>query len=232
MADLSLESAVAGYGGTDVLHGLSVGVSSGECLGIVGPNGAGKSTLLKALTGQLRIRSGTRVLLGQDVGRWPAHRLAAEGVRWVGEPRPIFPSLTVRENLEIGGITRRNGIESHLMRIYELLPILYERRDERAARLSGGQQQMLAIGSALMSSPRFLCLDEPSIGLAPSIVEQVADLVSRLVTQGVGVIWAEQFLDIILARCTTVALVRSGGIAVSGPTSEFTREFLEDAYFG
>jgi branched-chain amino acid transport system ATP-binding protein len=230
--DLSVESVVAGYGGTDVLRSLTLGVSRGECVGVIGPNGAGKSTLLKTITGQLRVRSGARFLLGQDVSRWNAHRLAAVGVRWVGEPRPIFPSLSVRENLEIGGITRRSDLEPQLKHVYELLPVLGERQHERAARLSGGQQQMLAIGSALMSAPSFLCLDEPSIGLAPSIVQDISQLVSDLAAQGVGVIWAEQFLDVILSRCTTVALIRSGQIVTSGPTGQFSREVLEDAYFG
>ncbi|HEX3899639.1 MAG TPA: ATP-binding cassette domain-containing protein [Mycobacteriales bacterium] len=232
MSDLVIESVVAGYGGTDVLRGVSLTVRQGECVGIIGPNGAGKSTLLKVISGQLRIRSGHRRLLGKDATSWPAYRMAAAGVRWVGEPRPIFPSLTVRENLEIGGMTRRGVWDEQFKRVCELLPVLGQRQQETAAQLSGGQQQMLAIGSALMSAPSFLCFDEPSIGLAPSVVNVIAELVSQLVSEGVGVVWAEQFLDVVLPRCSTVALLRSGEVVERGATSEFTRERLEDAYFG
>ena len=232
MTSLSVEAVYAGYSGTDVLRGVSISVVPGECVGILGLNGAGKSTLLRVATGQVGVRAGKRTVDSIDATHWRPDRLARSGVRWVGEPRPIFPSLTVRENLAIGGIMNRRDFNRVVAYVYDLLPMLREKRQEKAASLSGGQQQMLAIGQALMSEPRYLCLDEPSLGLSPQMVISVADLVVRLAEAGLGILWAEQFPDIVLSRCTRVVVLAAGAVASAGDPADLSKESLEDAYLG
>ena len=232
MSELTVDGISAGYAGTDVLRGVSVSVAPGECVAVLGANGAGKSTLLKVLSGQLKIRSGTRTIDGDNVKAWSPHRAARSGVRWIGEPRPIYPSLSVAENLEVGGLTARSSIDGQRQRVYELLPALYEKRTHRAASLSGGQQQMLAIGQALMSKPRYLCLDEPSLGLSPAMVNTVAQLVSDLVGEGVGAVWAEQFPEVAKAHCTKLIVLRAGVVVTHGQPETITSDELERAYLG
>jgi branched-chain amino acid transport system ATP-binding protein len=232
MTGLAVHDVAAGYGGTDVLRGVSLAVRPGECVGVLGPNGAGKSTLLKVLSGQLRIRRGSRELDGKAFKTWSAHGAARAGVRWVGEPRPIYASLTVAENLELGGILERHSIRAQRDRVYELLPALYDKRADRAASLSGGQQQMLSIGQALMSKPRFLCLDEPSMGLSPAMVSTIADLISALVAEGVGAVWAEQFPEVARSHCTHLLVLRAGVVVSSGDPESIDARGLEAAYLG
>jgi branched-chain amino acid transport system ATP-binding protein len=232
LTSLEVNTVFAGYSGTDVLRGVSVAVEPGQCVGVLGLNGAGKSTLLRVITGQVAVRSGRRLIDSVDANRWHPDRVARSGVRWVGEPRPVFPSLTVEENLAIGGITNRRNLPRLTGKVYELLPMLREKRREKAASLSGGQQQMLAIGQALMSEPRYLCLDEPSLGLSPQMVLSVADLVVGLAATGIGILWAEQFPDIVLSRCSRVTVLAAGSITASGVPSSLTRERVEDAYLG
>jgi branched-chain amino acid transport system ATP-binding protein len=232
MSNLAIQDASAGYAGTDVLRGVSVSIMSGACVGVLGPNGAGKSTLLKVLSGQLRIRSGSRSLDGRDLRSWSPHHAARDGVRWIGEPRPIYPGLTVIENLEIGGICDRAAVEENMANVFELLPALQEKRTAQAGTLSGGQQQMLAFAQALMSRPRFLCLDEPSLGLSPAMVSIVAELVSTLVSSGVGVAWAEQYPAITRAHSTELVVLSAGRVIASGRPEAVTDEQLEKAYLG
>ncbi len=232
MNALSLSNVYAGYKGTDVLRDVSIELKPGQCMGVLGPNGAGKSTLLKLVSGQLRVRAGVRSVNGVDTGRWRAHRLARAGVRWVGEPRPIFPSLTVAENLAIGGITRRDILDRQRKRVYSMLPALETKQKDRAASLSGGQQQMLAIGQALMTEPEYLCLDEPSLGLAPQMILTVATLISELAAQGVGILWAEQFPKVAIERCSDILVLSGGRTIASGPVDLVTEEQIEAAYLG
>ena len=229
---LAIDNVFSGYGGTDVLRDVTFAVSPGECVGVLGPNGAGKSTLLKVLSGQLKVRKGERQLDGHDVNSWSPHEAARRGVRWVGEPRPIYPGLTVEENLYVGGVTMRAIIAEQLELVFQLLPALREKRSSRAGRLSGGQQQMLAIGQALMSRPRYLCLDEPSLGLAPVMVAAVAELVSELVAGGVGVVWAEQFPELTRSQSTELVVLGGGSIVAAGPPDRITEAELERAYLG
>jgi branched-chain amino acid transport system ATP-binding protein len=229
---LEVRDIVSGYGGTDVLREVSVSLEPGERVAVLGPNGAGKSTLLRTISGQLRVRAGSRFKDGEDVSNWRAHKMARGGVRWVGEPRPIFPSLTTEENLAVGGITRRDTITEQRQKVYELLPALVEKRLDTADSLSGGQQQMLAIGQALMTAPRYLCLDEPSLGLAPQVVTMVAGLIDTLASQGVGILWAEQFPEIALQHCSRVVLLSAGRVIHAGPAADFDRALLEAAYLG
>lgn len=232
MKHLGIEDAHAGYTKTDVLRGVTISVQPGECLAVLGPNGAGKSTLFRAISGQLRLRQGRRIKDDEDVTAWRAYKLARAGVRWVGEPRPVFPTLTVEQNLAVGGITRRDIIKEQTEEVFTLLPMLREKQRDRAASLSGGQQQMLAIGQALMTRPEYLCLDEPSLGLAPAVVTNVAGLVTTLASRGVGVLWAEQFPDLALARSSHVLLMSAGRALYAGPVAGFDRGLLEAAYLG
>jgi ABC-type branched-subunit amino acid transport system ATPase component len=228
----SLTDVYAGYGGTDVLRGVSLEVTPGTCVVVLGPNGAGKSTLLNVLSGQLRPHKGTRTIAGEDATAWRAHKSAAAGVRWVGEPRPVYPGMSVDDNLAIGGFARRKEIDVHRKRVYDLLPELEKKRGDRAGSLSGGQQQMLAIGQALMSEPAYLCLDEPSIGLAPQVVSRVAELIRRLADSGVGIVWAEQFAEVALSRCDRVAVISAGAILRDCAPAELDTRDLEAAYMG
>lgn len=232
MNGLAVEDVYAGYTGTDILRGVGIEVRPSECLAVLGPNGAGKSTLLRVASGQLRIRAGRRIIDGEDATRWRGHRVAKAGVRWIGEPKPIFPSLSVAENLAIGGIIRRRSFDRQVKYVFEILPALYSKRNARAAELSGGQQQMLAIGQALMSEPRYLCLDEPSLGLAPAAVDSIAHLVRELVTAGLGIVWAEQFPDVALSCSSKVAVMRAGLLVRVGSPADVSREELEEAYLG
>jgi branched-chain amino acid transport system ATP-binding protein len=232
MTGLSLDEAYCGYAETDVLRGISISVEPGSCVAVLGPNGAGKSTLLRAVSGQLKIRSGKRLIDDQDATRWRAYKVARAGVRWVGEPRPVFPTLTVGENLEVGGLVFKGDLAKQRDKVFNLLPILKDRRSQRAGSLSGGQQQMLAIGQALMTEPRYLCLDEPSLGLAPTIVTIVAELARDLAAAGVGVLWAEQFPSVALAHCTHALVVSAGRVISSGAAAELDHAVLDAAYLG
>jgi branched-chain amino acid transport system ATP-binding protein len=232
MADLVLNEIEAGYKGTDILRGINLTVPSGACIGILGPNGAGKSTFLKTVSGQLKVRSGTRYLDGIDTTLWRTHKIARAGIRWVGEPRPIYPTLTIVENLDIGGSMLRNKLVEKRAFVYELLPMLHEKRNEKAGTLSGGQQQMLAIGQALMSDPRFLCLDEPSLGLAAHVINSLSVLIGQLAESGVGILWAEQFPEVALKRCSQIIVLSAGKVVLSGEPSTISRESLERAYMG
>jgi ABC-type branched-subunit amino acid transport system ATPase component len=232
MSRLALADSFAGYVGTDVLRAVTVAVSESEWVGLLGPNGAGKSTVLKAITGQLRLRAGRRTVGEEDARGWRPYRFARAGVRWVGEPRPIFPSLSVAENLAIGGITRRADHDALARHVYDLMPVLYDKRTVAASQLSGGQQQMLAIGQALMSKPRFLCLDEPSLGLAPAAVAAMTDLIHELVASGVGVLWAEQYPEVVLGHCSSVVVLSAGTVVRAAAAADVTPSDIESAYLG
>jgi branched-chain amino acid transport system ATP-binding protein len=229
---VTLEGAHAGYGGTNVLRGISLAIKQGECVGILGANGAGKSTLLRVMTGQIRLREGSLMIDDLVASHWHAFKFVRAGIRWVGEPRPIVAGLTVEENLELGGITNRALIREETERLWTRLPLLYDRRGVRAGALSGGQQQMLAIGQALMSRPDFLFLDEPSMGLSPQMTEHVAVLIDGLVKDGVGILWAEQFPRLLLEHCSTAVVMHAGSVAYKGDASQLTDAALEQAFFG
>ncbi len=232
MSAVELQKVHAGYKGTDVLRDIDLVLRPGACIGLLGPNGAGKSTLLKVVSGQLKVRSGKRTVDDEDSARWRAHKMARMGIRWVGEPRPIFPSLTVRENLAIGGIIDRDKIAERTERVFGLLPALREKQGARGASLSGGQQQMLAIGQALMTEPRFLCLDEPSIGLAPQVISTIADLISGLAAQGVGILWAEQFPEVAVSHCSELIVLSGGRVVATGQAQDISQDQIHSAYLG
>jgi branched-chain amino acid transport system ATP-binding protein len=229
---LSIRGLCAGYGGTDVLHDVEIDIVPGEVVALLGANGAGKSTLLRVMSGQLRPRTGEWTIRGEAANRWRPDKVARSGVRWIGEPKPVYPNLTVGENLSIGGLTAQGDTAEQREWIHEILPILSERRRELAGRLSGGQQQLLAIGQALMSKPAFLLLDEPSLGLAPVMVETMASTITLMAERGIGVLWAEQFPRVALAHAQRVAVMQRGRIRVAAQASEVSAATLEEVYLG
>ncbi len=191
---LCVENLEAGYGPINVLHRLSLTVAAGEIVTIIGANGAGKSTTLNAICGVVKARAGSVAFDGRSLAGVPAHHIVRLGLAQSPEGRKIFPRLTVRENLEMGAFTRRDpaGVKDDIRKAYRMFPILERRQAQPGGLLSGGEQQMLAIARALMSRPKLLLLDEPSLGLAPQIVVQIFDIVKELNKQGVSVLLVEQ----------------------------------------
>lgn len=199
----------AGYGGAQVLHGLGFEVGAGEVLCLMGRNGAGKTTTLKAIMGLVPDRSGEIALDGARLDRLPAHRVPRQGIAWVPQGRRLFAELTVAENLQIGLMTRGGGPEVR-ERVLDLFPRLAERLEQVAGSLSGGEQQMLAIGRALCAEPRVLLLDEPTEGLQPSMIALIHDTIARLQAQGVATLLVEQRVDAALAVADRIAFVAGG----------------------
>ena len=209
---LSLAAVSAGYGSFQALFDVSLDVSQGEAVGVIGPNGAGKTTLMRVISGLVPLRGGAMTLEGRSVGGLPAHRVIELGIAHVPEHRRLFPRLSVEDNLRIGAFIpqARARFAEQLDRVYELFPRLKDRRDQFAGTLSGGEQQMCAIGRALMSRPKLLLMDEPSAGLAPLVVEQVFDLVRRIRGEGLTVLIVEQNVQQVLDVVDRAYLLGSG----------------------
>jgi branched-chain amino acid transport system ATP-binding protein len=222
---LSVRDVDAGYGGSTALHGASIDVAAGETVALVGANGAGKSTLLKTISGLVRVRRGAIVFNGTDVTALPASRRVALGIAHVPEGREVFGTLTVAENLEIGAYAaaRRSAsreIDARRDEVLARFPALRDRLDRSAAELSGGQQQMLAIGRGLMAGPRLLLLDEPSLGLAPTLVHEIFAIVRELRTAGIGVLIAEQNARMALGVADRGYVLENGRVVLSGTGPE------------
>lgn len=223
---LRLDNVTAGYGATPVLHGLSLEVKQGEMVALLGRNGVGKTTTLRAAVGAIPVSSGAIYLNGQDVSALPTHERSRRGIAYVPQGREIFPSLTVQENLLVAAYgTRRSDEKVLLDAMFEKFPMLAEKRHDRGSSLSGGQQQILALGRALMTSPLVLLLDEPSEGIQPSIVEQIAGIVRDThERQGVTVVIVEQNLDFAASIAPRACLVDKGEVVRDLPS----REIVED----
>jgi len=225
----------AGYGTFQALFDVSLEVRAGEAVGVIGPNGAGKTTLMRVVSGMIRPTAGTIVMEGVDLVTTPAHRIVALGMAHVPESRRLFAGMTVEENLRMGGFmpAARPKFRERLEFVYELFPRLRERRRQRAGSMSGGEQQMCAIGRALMSEPRLLLLDEPSAGLAPVIVEMVFDLVKRIRAIGVTVLIVEQNVQQVLQVVDRAYLLKAGSIRASGLAAELlASDSIREAYLG
>ncbi|WP_113701401.1 ABC transporter ATP-binding protein [Nonomuraea lactucae] len=231
MTGLELHAVDAGYGDFQALFAISLHVAEGELLALVGANGAGKSTLLRIIAGSLRPFRGSIRFDGADIADLSDIRRARAGIGLVPEGRRLFPSLTVEENLRVGAGTGRKG-RWDLKGVYEVLPLLAERRDRRAARLSGGEQQAVAIGRALMGNPRLLLLDEVSLGLAPVVVDQLYAALPDIRTSGTTVVLVEQDLSRTFAVADRLCCLLEGRIALSGLASALTRAQVTEAYFG
>jgi branched-chain amino acid transport system ATP-binding protein len=228
---LELRDIDAYYGDFQALFGVSLRVRAGEVVAVIGANGAGKSTLLKSIAGLMRPKAGDIIFDGEPIGAAPAFAVVKRGIALVPEGRRLFPSLTVEENLLIGGQSRRPGPWT-LDRVYDLFPVLAERRHLPAPALSGGQQQMCSIARALMSNPRLLLCDEISLGLAPIIVRDIYARLPAIVAEGLSLIVVEQDIAQALKAARQVYCLQEGRIALQGPARELTRESISAAYFG
>ncbi len=232
---LELKSVRAGYGTFQALFDVSLDVRSGEAVGVIGPNGAGKTTLMRVISGLIRPTAGSISMEGVDLLATPSHRIVELGIAHVPENRRLFPRMSVEDNLKMGGFmaAARSKHAERLALVYELFPRLRERRRQLAGTMSGGEQQMCAIGRALMSDPKLLLLDEPSAGLAPVIVQQVFDLVKRIRAGGLTVLIVEQNVQQVLRVVDRAYLLKAGSIRAAGRASELLEsETIREAYLG
>ena len=223
------------YGDAQALYGLSLQVREGEVVTLVGANGAGKTTTLRAISGLLPVARGEIAFEGRSLLGVPAHRRAELGIALVPEGRELWPQLTVRENLELGAYGRatRRHLSESLERVYELFPVVKERSRQVAGSMSGGEQQMVAIGRALMSRPRLLMFDEPSLGLAPVVVSQVFDTIRRLHGEGLTILLVEQNLKKALEMADRGYVVETGSISIEGAAADLLADpTIRSAYLG
>jgi branched-chain amino acid transport system ATP-binding protein len=231
MSRLAVRQLDAFYGNFQALFGISLDVDEGETVAIIGANGSGKSTFLKTVAGALPVARAAVELDGVAVGGRPAHALVDRGVTLVPEGRRIFPSLTVEENLRIGAYRARPGRWT-LERVYALFPRLAERRHQPGTNLSGGEQQMLAIGRGLMANPRLLLIDEISLGLAPAVVKQLYDVLATVTAEGMTTVVVEQDVSQVLRIARRVFCFRKGAVSLAGRPDELSRSRIAAAYFG
>jgi branched-chain amino acid transport system ATP-binding protein len=232
---LELRSVCAGYGGFQALFDVSLEVRRGEAVGVIGPNGAGKTTLMRVISGLIRPTTGSIAMEGADLLATPAHRIVGLGIAHVPESRRLFPRMTVEDNLKMGGFlpSARAKYRERLDVVYGLFPRLRERSRQLAGTMSGGEQQMCAIGRALMSDPKLLLLDEPSAGLAPVLVEQLFDLVKRIRAGGLNVLIVEQNVQQVLRVVDRAYLLKAGSIRAAGTAAELlASETIREAYLG
>jgi branched-chain amino acid transport system ATP-binding protein len=214
---LAVENLVSRYGRIEVLHGVSLEVAAGEIVTLIGSNGAGKTTLLKAISGVQPVTRGSIRFDGEAIDRLPPHRRVALGIAQVPEGRQVFGPLSVEDNLRLGAWARQDGeIAGDIANIYATFPALAEKRWREAGSLSGGQQQMLAIGRALMARPKLLLLDEPSMGLAPLLVEQIFSIIAGLKRQGLTILLVEQNAHAALAIADRAYVMETGRVTISG----------------
>jgi len=228
---LAVRALDAFYGDFQALFGVSLDVARGEAVAVIGANGAGKSALLKSIAGLLRTRSEAIVFDGVPIGGMPAHAVAARGIALVPEGRGLFPSLNVEENLLIGGQLGRPGPWT-LQRVYEFFPGLAERRALPSAVLSGGQQQMVALGRALMGNPQLLLCDEISLGLAPIVLRDIYARLPAILREGTSIVVVEQDVVQALAAASRVYCLQEGRVALAGASKDLSREQIAAAYFG
>jgi branched-chain amino acid transport system ATP-binding protein len=228
---LEVRALDAHYGDFQALFAVSLEVAAGEVVAVIGANGAGKSTLLKCIAGAMPSRRDAIRFDGEPIGDTPAHAVVARGIALVPEGRRLFPSLSVEENLLIGAQLGRRGPWS-VARIYDLFPVLAERRNHASTSLSGGQQQMVAIGRALMSNPRLLLCDEISLGLAPIVVREVYARLPSIVLEGSSLVIVEQDIVQALAAANRAYCLQEGRVALAGSAGTLTRDAISAAYFG
>jgi branched-chain amino acid transport system ATP-binding protein len=219
------------YGDFQALFGIDLEVGTGEIVAIIGANGAGKSTLLKAITGLVPAHSDAVRFEGRGIGGRAAHWIVSIGVAMVPEGRRLFSSLTVEENLLLGGYRRRNGPWT-LERVYALFPVLGEKRRAPSTSLSGGQQQMVAIGRALMANPKLLICDEMSLGLAPIVIKSIYDALPAIVAEGIALLIVEQDVGLAMRVSHRLYCLQEGRVSLAGRSQDLSREQVSAAYFG
>jgi len=232
---LELQDIDAGYGSFQALFGVSLRVHAGEAVGVIGPNGAGKTTLMRVISGLIGVRKGQMRMQGADLLATPAHRIIELGIAHAPENRRLFPRMSVEDNLRMGAFmpAARQNFAERLDFVYGLFPRMKERRHQLAGTMSGGEQQMCAIGRALMSDPKLLLLDEPSAGLAPVIVQQVFELVGRIRASGLTVLIVEQNVRQVLRVVDRAYLLEAGSIRASGTAAEMAAsDTIREAYLG
>ncbi len=232
---LEVQGLRVAYGGINAVKGIDLHVAAGELIALIGANGAGKTSALKAIAGVLAPAAGRIIYGGQDVTRQPSFRLVQQGLALVPEGRGIFPQLTVEENLQMGAYCRPNdaSVHSDLEHVYGLFQRLFERRSQKAGTLSGGEQQMLAIGRALMSRPRLLLLDEPSMGLAPMMVQKIFETVVQVARDGVTTLLVEQNALLALQVSQRAYVLEGGVITLQGQASDLLKDSkVRQAYLG
>ena len=234
MAMLDVKDINVYYGAIHAVKDISFHVDEGEVVTLIGANGAGKSTILKTVSGLLRSRTGSVTFLESNIGGVPAHKIISRGLAQVPEGRAVFLQMTVEENLEMGGFTRPGSeIDPGLEKVYDLFPRLKERRRQIAGTLSGGEQQMLAMGRALMSKPRLLMLDEPSMGLAPILVAQIFDLIRTMHQAGTTILLVEQNAQMALSVADRGYVLETGRIVTTGTGADLLEdESVKKAYLG
>jgi branched-chain amino acid transport system ATP-binding protein len=232
---LEMKDAVLNYGKIQALHGISLEVNEGEVVSLIGANGAGKTSTMRALSGVRGLHSGSVAFDGQDVTRLRADQRLRKGLVLCPEGRGIFPGMTVTENLSMGAFTRKDkaAIDEDYDRVFGLFPRLLERKKQVAGTMSGGEQQMLAIGRALMSRPKLLMLDEPSMGLAPMLIQQIFDIITEISQQGTTILVVEQNAKQALSRSDRAYVLETGNIVKSGTGTELLDDpSVREAYLG
>jgi branched-chain amino acid transport system ATP-binding protein len=222
------------YGNIEALKGVSLQIRTGEIVTLIGANGAGKSTTLNAISGVLRPRSGTVVYEGRDITAVPAYEVVTLGLSQSPEGRRIFPRMSIKENLEMGAFSRpRQELKADFERVYDLFPLLRERRSQAGGTLSGGEQQMLAMGRALMAAPKLLMLDEPSMGLAPMLVEKIFEIIKEINAQGTTVLLVEQNANVALEASDRGYVLETGKVTLTGLAADLLRDpHVQEAYLG
>ncbi|AGU53783.1 branched-chain amino acid ABC transporter, ATP-binding protein [Variovorax paradoxus B4] len=232
-AALEVRGLFAGYGRIEALHGIDLRLGRGELVALIGANGAGKTTLLRALSGLIKPSAGSVSLFGREIGRESADARVRAGLSQVLEGRQVFGPLSVQDNLLLGSYTRPERRQQRMEEMYALFPILQEKRLLAAGTLSGGQQQMLAIARALMSEPKVLLLDEPSMGLAPLLVKEIFGVIARLKAQGIPILLVEQNAHAALSVADVGYVLETGTITLGGPAAQLLRdERVKAAYLG
>ena len=228
---LEVRKLEARYGDFQALFGIDLDVAEGDTVALIGSNGAGKSTFLKSLTGQISVASESVRVEGRAIGGLAPDEVVKLGIAMVPEGRKLFPSLSVEENLRIGGFAGRRGHWT-LPRIYELFPALREKRNVPGTSLSGGQQQMVAIGRALMSNPRLLLCDEISLGLSPAVIKDIYEALPRICSEGLAVVIVEQDIDTAIRAAAHAYCFMHGRVSLHGTTASLTKQQISAAYFG
>jgi branched-chain amino acid transport system ATP-binding protein len=235
MTLLELKNVSVSYGRIEAIHDMSFAVNEGEIVSLIGANGAGKSTTMKTISGLLNPRSGSITFDGEDITKMKAHIRVVKGISQAPEGRGVFPGMTVLENLDMGtfGLKDRSGVKADFERVFSLFPRLAERKSQVGGTMSGGEQQMLAIGRALMSKPRLLLLDEPSMGLAPQFIRQIFSIITEINQQGTTILLVEQNANQALARANRGFVLETGSITHSGTGKELlANPAIKEAYLG
>jgi branched-chain amino acid transport system ATP-binding protein len=232
---LTLDNVSVSYGAIEALRGISMNVEKGEVVTLIGANGAGKTTTLRTITGLLEPREGKITFEGEEIGGKPTHKLVARGISMSPEGRGVFANLSVRENLQMGAYLQKNRAEiaGGMQKVFEMFPRLKERENQKAGTLSGGEQQMLAMGRALMSRPRLLLLDEPSLGLAPLVVHTIFEAIEEIRSKGTTILLVEQNAHAALHHSDRAYVLETGSITMQGPSKELANDpRIKEAYLG